>query len=230
MKFLLSFLLIVVILIAGGFFYLTRPKNLGITYTAADLQSINGKLKVNYESLPANAGTGKTLIASGAHPVDATFSSQELTAGADNRRKNYVYFPFHNVQIRINADGSVEGTATVNYQDAVNYLVALGVSAQDIAEAAAKFKVPNVNLPVYLKASGSITNNVGAISIQTATIANIPVPQGLVNQYGPGINGLVESVIKDREPSYNVEKLEVVNGQVHFKGTSPDKEQAVTSL
>jgi hypothetical protein len=230
MKVLLSFLLIVIILVAGSFFFLTRPKNLGITYTPANLKSISEKLKVDYESLSASAGTEKTLIASGAHPVDATFSSEELTAGADNRRKNYVYFPFHNVQIRVNADGSIEGTATVNYQDAVNYLMALGVSSRDITEAAAKFKVPHINLPVYLKASGSITNNVGAISIQAATIANIPVPQGLVNQYGPGINGLVESVIKERQPSYNVEKLEVVSGQVHFKGTSPDKEQAVTSF
>ncbi|MBI5127308.1 hypothetical protein HZA76_02525 [Candidatus Roizmanbacteria bacterium] len=230
MKLILSLLLIIVVTFIGAFFYLRQPKNLGVTYTQADLKSIYGKLKVTFEPLPTNAGTEKTLIVSGSHPVDANFSSQELTAAVDNRRKNYIYFPFRNVQIRVNPDGSVEGAGTVNFQDAVNYLVALGVSYQDIAKAAAKFKVPNADLPVYLKVSGSILNNLGHLSVESASIVNIPVPQGLVNQYGPAINDLVESVIKDRQPSYNIEKLEVVNGKVHFKGTSPDKEQAVRSL
>ncbi len=230
MKFLLSLILIIAALAAGAFFFLRQPKDLGITYTQADLKSIYGKLNVVFEPLPSNAGTEKTLIVSGAHPVDTTFSSQELTAGADNRRKNYIYFPFRSVQIRVNPDGSVEGSATVNYHDAVNYLVALGVSYQDVVKAAAKFKVPDVNLPVYLKATGAVTNNLSKITIQSATIANIPVPQGLVNQYGPGVNDLVESVIKDRQPSYNIEKLEIVDGKVHFKGTAPDKEQAARSL
>ncbi len=230
MKFIFSFLLILAIVVVGVFFYLRQPKNLGVTYNQADLKSIYGKLKVVFEPLPTNAGTEKTLIVSGAHPVDATFSSQELTAAADNRRKNYIYFPFRNVQIRVNSDGSVEGSGTVNFKDAVNYLVALGVSYQDIVKAAAKFKVPNADLPVYLKVSGTILNNLGHLSVQSVSIANIPVPQGLVNQYGPAINDLVESVIKDRQPSYNIEKLEVQNGKVHFKGTSPNIEQAARSL
>lgn len=230
MKFILSFLVIFAFLVGGAFFYLTRPKDLGIKYTEKDLKSIYSKLNVKFESLPTNSGTGKTLIVSGAHPVDQYFTSQELTAGADNRQKQYAYFPFKNVQIRINSDGSVEGSAVVTYNDAVNYLMALGVSSGDIAEAAAKFKVPKANLPVYLKASGSITNNASNITISSATIANIPVPQDLVNQYGPSINDLVESVIEERRPSYNIEKLEVVNGKVHFKGTSPDVEQAARSL
>ena len=230
MKLILSLFLFFGLLIGGAFFYFSQAKNLGITYTQADLKSMYSKLDVKFEALPTNSGTGRTLIVSGAHPVDQYFNSSELTAAADNRRKQYIYFPFRNVQIRVNRDGSVEGTAIVNYNDAVNYLVVLGVSYQDVVKAAAKFKIPNINIPVYLKASGSIINNLGHVNIQSANIANIPVPQNLVDQYGPGINDLVESVIKERQPSYNIEKLEVQNGKVHFKGTSPDVEQAVRSL
>lgn len=227
MKTVLAIFLIVVILFSAGVLYMSQPKYLGVKYSDADLKSSYEKLKVTYEPLPSDAPKGKTLMVSGSHPVDQSFSSEELTALADNRKKNYAYFPFRKVQIRVNPEGSVEGAATVNYQSAVNYLLALGVSNKDITEAAAKFKVPNANLPVYLKVSGSVVNNLGHITVQSASIANIPVPQNLVNKYGPGINNLVESVIRDRQPSYNIEKLEVTDGKVHFKGTSPDVEMAV---
>lgn len=230
MKTILIFLLGIVVLIGGGVWYLLQPKSLGISYTPADLASIYKKVNVIFEPLPAGTPVGKSLVLIGAHPVDTMFTSSELTAGADNRSSQYAYFPFRNVQIRVNSDGSVEGSATVNYSDAVRYLVALGVSSEDIAEGAKKFNIPNASLPVYLKVSGSVANNISSITVQQAQIARISVPQDLVNQYGPALNGLVESIIRVRQPSYNIQKLDVENGSVHFVGSSPDKEQAVKSF
>src|SRR3989338_5548941 len=230
MKKLLFILVFLVLLLAAAGFYLLKPKALGVTYGKQALASAKEKLAVTYAPLPADAGADKVLLVSDSHPVDQTFSSQELTALADNRQKDFPYFPFKNVQIRVNADGSVEGSATVNYQDAVNYLVALGVSQEVIAEGAAKFKIPPTDLPVYLKVSGSITENTSQIAVAAAKIANLNIPQSLVDQYGPALNGLVESVTKDRQLSYSIETLEVVNGQVHFLGTSPDQEMAARSI
>jgi len=227
LKFLLIFFVIIFVLAAAGIYYILQPKSLGIKYTEADLASFNQKIKVTPEALPTDTPLGKTLMAIGSHPVDETFTSEELTAIADNRHKTYVYFPFNKVQIRVNSDGSVEGSATVNFQDAVNYLMALGVSAADIEAGAAKFKIPKAAFPVYLKVSGNVERNKSNITVANAKIANIPIPANLIKEYGPGINVLVESVIKDRQPSYNIEKLEVVDGRVRFKGTSPDREQTV---
>ena len=227
MKKLFIFLVILFILAGAVIFYLLQPKTLGIRYTAADLQSIKGKINVTNEPLPTNSPIGQTLIVSGSHPVDTSFTSEELSALADNRHKDYAYFPFRNVQIRVNNDGTVEGSATVNYQDAVNYLVSLGVSASDITEGAAKFKIPNASLPVYLKVSGSVENNQSTIDVQQAKIANIGIPQNYITDYSPALNNLIDSVIRDRQPSVNINKLEVKDGQVLFQGTAPDKEQAV---
>ena len=229
MKKFFIFLIVIFILAGAVIFYLLQPKTLGIRYTAADLQSIKGKIKISNEPLPTNSPIGQTLIVSGSHPVDASFTSEELTAIADNRHKDYAYFPFRNVQIRVNNDGSVEGSATVNYQDAVNYLVSLGVSASDIAKGAAKFKIPNANLPVYLKVSGTISDNQSQINVQQAKIANISIPQNYITDYSPALNNLIDSIIQDRQPSVNINKLEVSGSQVHFKGTSPDVEKTVRS-
>ncbi len=230
MKKVLLFLLGVLVLIGGGVWYLLQPKNLGISYTPSDLASIYKKVNVSFEPLPAGTPPGKSLIVSGSHPIDQTFSSAELTAAIDNRHSEYAYFPFRQVQIRVNADGSVEGSATVNYSDAVRYLVALGVSSEDIAEGAKKFNIPNANLPVYLKVSGSVANNASSITVHQAQIARINIPENLVNTYGPALNGLIDSIIKSRAPSVNIQKLNVENGNVHFVGIAPNKEQAVKSL
>ncbi len=230
MKTILLFLLGIVVLIGGGVWYLLQPRNLGISYSPADLASIYKKVGVVFEPLPAGTPPGKSLIVSGSHPVDQTFSSAELTAAIDNRSSQYAYFPFRHVQIRVNADGSVEGSATVNYSDAVRYLVALGVSSKNIAEGAKKFTIPNANLPVYLKVNGSIAGNTSRIMVEQAQIARISVPQDLVTQYGPALNGLIDTIIKSRQPSVNIQKLDVENGTVHFVGSAPDKEQAVKNL
>lgn len=227
MKKLLLVLIGFAVLLAAGGWFLLKPKSLGVSYTKEDLNSAKQKLAVTYAPLPADTPAGATLIVSGSHPVDKTFTSAELTALADNRRSDYAYFPFKNVQIRVNNDGTIEGSATVNYQDAVNFLLTLGVSQTDINEGAAKFKVPKANLPVYLKASGSITNNDSQINFLSASLANISVPENLIQQFQPAVNALIESVIKSRQPSYNIDKLEIVNGAVHFLGTSPDTEMAV---
>lgn len=230
MKAILLFLLGIVVLIGGGVWFLLQPKSLGISYTPADLSSMYKKVGVSFEPLPAGSPSNKSLIVSGSHLVDQTFTSSELTAAVDNRHREYAYFPFRNVQIRVNADGSVEGSATVNYSDAVRYLVALGVSSEDIAEGAKKFNIPNANLPVYLKVAGSITGNTSRITVQQAQIARISIPQDLVTQYGPALNGLIDSIIKARQPSINIQKLNVENGTVHFVGSAPDKEQAMKNL
>ena len=179
--------------------------------------------------MPADQAVTKTIIVSGSHPVDQSFSSAELTAAVDNRHNDYAYFPFRNVQIRVNPDATVEGSATINYQDAVNYLVSLGVSRAAIAEGTAKFKIPNADLPVYLKASGTIINNNSQINFAAAKIANINVPQNLITQFQPAVNGLIESIIQSRQPSYRIDKLEIVNNQIHFLGTAPNQEMAAKS-
>lgn len=230
MKTILLFLLGIIVLVGGGVWYLLQPKSLGISYTPADLSSMYKKVGVTFEPLPAGAAPNKSLIVSGSHPVDQTFSSAELTAAIDNRHREYAYFPFRHVQIRVNADGSVEGSATVNYSDAVRYLIALGVSSEDIAEGAKKFNIPNANLPVYLKVAGSVAGNSSSITVNQAQIARISIPENLVTQYAPALNGLIDSIIKMRQPSVNIQKLDVENGTVHFVGSAPDKEQAVKSF
>ena len=99
-----------------------------------------------------------------------------------------------------------------------------------LPKAQKKFNIPNANIPVYLKVAGSIAGNTSRITVQQAQIARISIPKNLMTQYGPALNGLIDSIIRSRQPSYNIQKLDVENGMVRFVGSAPDKEQAVKKL
>lgn len=224
MKKFLIFLLVSTVISVGIYMYMMNPKGLGVMASEADRESGEQKLGVKFESLPDNAT--QTIQVSGAHSVDVNLSSEELTALANSRREQYGYFPFRNVQIRVNADGSVEGSATINYDDAVKYLTTFGVKASDIERATGEFKIPKIDIPLYMKVSGNVKNNVSNIDVSAVTIASIPVPRELVDKYAPGVDLLVEQVIRQRQPSYRIDTLEVKDSKIHFAGTAPDVEMA----
>lgn len=238
MKKILFFFLIVFIGIVFLFGYLgfipglstllgaDKPKDLGIKYNDQTKKSAVSKLDVVFEQLPKSS-TNKSLELTGSHAVDQVFSSEELTALADTRQSQYKYFPFKQVQIRVNSDGSVEGSAILEFNTALSYLQTMGVSIEQVNTAVDKLKIIRGNLPVYLKGFGEVINNESRITIQSAQIARINVPQGYINTYGPAVNTLVDKVISSRRPNYDVQSLKVENGKIHFVGSSPDKEYAI---
>ena len=212
--------------IVSSVFGSNKPKNLGIKYTLEDKKTAVEKLGIKYDQLSAKETAEKGLVLKGSHPVDKLLTSQELTALADTRQKQVALFPFKNVQIRINTDNTIEGSAILEFNTALNYLLTLGVPLEQINQAVDKFKILRGELPVYLKVSGEVANNSSNVTVKSAEIARIPIPQSLVNKYGPSLNNLVEDIISQRRPNHDIKSLKVENGQVHFVGSSPDEELA----
>ncbi|OGK12632.1 hypothetical protein A3C98_00875 [Candidatus Roizmanbacteria bacterium RIFCSPHIGHO2_02_FULL_37_15] len=202
-----------------------QPKKLGITYTQKDKKSADEKLGVKYSQLSAEEKE-KGLVLKGSHPVDKSLTSQELTALADTRQKQFALFPFKKVQIRVNPDGTVEGSGILEFNTALNFLQTLEVPLGEVNKAIDKFKILRGELPVYLKVSGEVVNNISNLAVKSAEIARIPIPQALVSQYGPSLNSLVEDIVSKRQPNYEIRSLKVESGQVHFVGSSPDEEWA----
>lgn len=211
--------------ILSSVFGSNKPKDLGVKYSVEDKTNAVEKLAVKYGQLSSGAAE-KGLVLKGFHPVDKTFTSSELTALADTRQKQFSLFPFKNVQIKINQNGTAEGSGVLEFNTAVDFLQGLGVSLGQINQAVDKLKILRGEIPVYLKVSGDVSNNVSNISVKSAEISKIKVPQTLINLYGPRINDLVEEIVSQRKPHYDIKSLKVEDGKVHFVGNSPDEEWA----
>jgi hypothetical protein len=153
---------------------------------------------------------------SGSKSAQFTLTSAEITAVVKNlgRWKDY---PLRDVQIRINADNSVEATGVIDTGKAIEYAMQLGYAREDIAKVMDQYHIPTVSIPFAVKGSGSITNNASSITIESASVSQIPVPGGIISQNDNAIESVVNMAMQ-KSPGFYAESITVSDGQIHFKG------------
>lgn len=149
-----------------------KPRDLGVIYTEADRLSGRAKSQMEYVSL-ANADTTpggfQTL---GSRPVTAELTSAEITAIMNN--KPWKYYPYKNVQLKFNADGSAEISGVLIKERVAEYGASFGAPKEAIV-------FVNKFLPsepvFYLKGRAALTENkVSLFEPQVFEIGRFPMP------------------------------------------------------
>lgn len=199
-------------------------KDLGIRVTVQDSVDAQAKTGVTLMDLPPETPASESIQLSGSKPTSYEMDSTELTALANNR--SWKYFPFENVQIRIHDDGSVESSGIIKLDAVMNYAQAIGYSQADVEKAMSALSIPHVNLPYYVKASGSVENDAVSLDIQSVSLARIPVPAGYVEQHTPAVVDIIEDGIA-RAPGFSIRSLQFGGGKMVFDGTVPETEAVV---
>lgn len=158
-----------------------KPRNLGIKYTEADRVSGRAKSQIEYGTLPADTPDVNSLVRVGTRAVKTEFTSAEITALANNRP--WKYWPFSNVQVKFNADGSAEMSGVVLKDKLPGYGAFIGAPKQAV-EFALKFLPSN---PIfYLKMKASLVNNkVAVFEPQTFEIGRAPLPLNMFLSFVP---------------------------------------------
>jgi len=82
-----------------------KPKDLGIKYTQMDYESALEKGGGELKKLPTTST--ESILYEGSHKVKEKFTTQELTALAQEKEE-WVDYPLENLQIRINDDDTCE--------------------------------------------------------------------------------------------------------------------------
>ena len=232
-------LLCILILLAGLIFYVLGslfffpPKDLGVRYTPADYASVVKKIGMQKDKAPTTGDIGDyKYVYSGSKNLDAMFTQEELTAWLNEGRPSY--FALKNTQIRINKDNTVEVSGKVNF-DTVKYIIAKNIPNVDWK------KVP---IPIPSKANVYVkSNDPGAIvsaavssadegktpyipggSIISANIGLIPVPISVLSNNNLSIIiSTIKTIIEKDLPGVRIDKLEVLDGKIHFVGQIPEK-------
>jgi hypothetical protein len=186
-KFLLILLIIIIFIpiflltylgffpILSSIFGTDKPRDLGIKYTKEDLKSVRGKSKIEYTALPDSQNPNQTRSFSGARQVTTEFTSKEITATLNNQP--WKLWPYTNVQIKFNGDGSGEISGVLIKNRVASYSEAIGVPPQAI-DFAMKY-LPN-NPVFYLKMAATLENNhVATFNPQSFEIGRMPMPLNL---------------------------------------------------
>jgi hypothetical protein len=183
----------------------TSPRDLGIKYTQEDLKTIRSKSNVEYKVLPDSSTPSQTRQFAGKKDVAGEFTSAEITATMNNQP--WKYWPYRNIQVKFNGDGSGEISGVFIKSKLSGYGSIIGAPKEAI-DFATKF-LPND--PVfYVKMKATLENNkIAVFEPQSFEIGRIPMPLGLFLSMG-GIK-LIESAYAQNPQEMSQELSKVQN-------------------
>lgn len=253
-------LLVLVTLLTAGYLGLVpglskimgsnKPRDLGVQFSEADKTSGRAKSQIVYDTLPENTPTAQSIQRFGKREVNTEFSSAEITALMNNRP--WKYWPYADVQVKFNADGSAEISGILLKDRLAGYGAAIGLP-QAAVDFAQKFLPAN---PVfYVKGKAALANNaVSVFEPQDFELGRVPLPVSVFLSYFPNIlsvdevqaaesNDMVSqlSQIKNKREliiNYINSRLSQINGfyareakfgnnKLVYNGTLPERESTV---
>lgn len=223
----------------------SKPRDLGVKYTEADRASGRAKSQLEYGELPAGTPDEISLQRIGSRPVTTAFTSSEITALMNDRP--FKYWPYKNVQMKFNADGSAEVSGQLIKSRLPGYMASIGIS-KTVADKVVQY-LPS-NTVFYVKGKASLTNNhvslldpskveIGRMSIpinlllssndNTAYAADQASPEGDLSQIS-GKKGKIIDYINQHLASikgFFAKKANFSNDALNFDGNLNEKEMTV---
>lgn len=223
---LITFTILVIAVVALGYIFpgLVWTRNLGVRYTQTDYNSIMDKLNYTKDATPTGDSADLYNYVYGEPTnVDTEFTSEELTAFFNENRPSY--YPLKNVQIKINEDGTIEVAAAANVDYFLNDVLGGKYTREQIQNEIPALGLLPDSVNIYLNFTGSVTNNISTIYINSATVQGIEIPSNYINS--SAAIGVIQSSLNDfiiklnTETGSNFESLTVQNGVIRFKGSVP---------
>ncbi|RIE06050.1 hypothetical protein [Candidatus Cryosericum terrychapinii] len=229
-------LIVIVILVILGLGYLgfvpgvskilgaDEPRDLGVTYTDADLKSMTSKNHVQRVVVESAPDIKSSFVLKGTQAIKNVFTDTEITARL-SQESDWSLNPFTDVQVKIGQDGTVEASGVVRVDRLKGYAEATGMSPQEIeviSKVMDKYKVPKTSFPAYVKGNLTIENNKLDIDLSELYIGKIPVAKALYSQAKIVFEGLVdERLTSGGYGSLDVKSLSFSNGKMNFSGNIP---------
>ncbi|QQS18163.1 hypothetical protein IPL68_06025 [Candidatus Saccharibacteria bacterium] len=224
-------LLLVPLLVAGWYGFVpglstlmgaTKPRDLGVRYSAADLASYKQKTAVvlnDFTSAPDNpTKPGKKTIFADPKTVEGlNLTQSEITAAINDL--GWLWMPLKNVQVRLGNDVvEISGNLNATYaSEVVNFIGGVGYSQSDVDKAASWGKRFANNAAVYIKATGSVQNDQLSFRLQQIQIGRYNVPQDIASRVLS--TGTSNSIARTQHLEVQSAKLQP--GSLVFSGTYP---------
>lgn len=205
----------------GDFFNVTKPKDLGVTYTEEDFDTFMAKTEsrvLPFSEAPKELQTGPGILFTSPKPYDMSFSNSEISARINY--SNWSSMPVENVQVKFSEGGIVEVSGNLisgklkNFASIAGYG---GYSEENVDKGLSWIEKLGANPAFYLKAETEITNNELILNTQNIEINRLGLPSQQANK---AITVAAETIIKSVS-GLDTEKLTITENAFNFKGNAP---------
>jgi len=211
---------LLLVLVSAGYFLVIKPKDLGVRYTQEDVNSVNKKLGIEYNTIEAYKTPSESIKISGTKNVSTKINQREITALLAEHSKNWEYSPLANTQVRINSDNTIEVSGKLNSGKLKGYAEATDLPEQykkAIEENADKLPV---SPSIYIKTELSVKDGKVSEDVKEVKIG----PVSLDAQWFDDNQGFVSELLEDRmkQAGINADSLSFENGEMELDGTIPE--------
>jgi hypothetical protein len=196
----------------------SKAKDLGVTFTAADLQSAKAKIGRIITDLPSTADAVNSIKFSGQKAINTVLTSAEATALFND--KQWKYYPLKNVQIKFNPDGTTEMAAKVIKSRIEGFAQAIGVAASDVKAITDYVKfIPN-DPAVYVKGKLSVVNGKISQAVSSFTVGKLDLTKQIQDNAASVSSWFQNHILTI--PGTTVKNLSVAAGKLSFEGSLPN--------
>lgn len=205
----------------GDFFNVTKPKDLGVTYTKEDYDEFMEKTESQVLSLdkaPEELQTGPGIVFTSPKPYDMSFTNSEISARINY--SNWSSMPVENVQVKFSDGGIIEVSGnliTSKLKNIASIAGYGGYSEENVDKGLNWIEKLGSNPAFYLKAKTEITNNELNLDTESIEINRLGLPADQANK---ALTIAAETIIKS-VTGLDTEKLTITENAYNFKGNAP---------
>ena len=197
-----------------------KPKDMGVTYTAADYASAHARNGTTHSVLPA--GSVPSITFSESHQVNTVYTQAEINALLNNRQ--WTNYPLKDCQLKINPDNTVELSGIIIMNRLKGYEKALNLN--DMGTILDYLKYFPGDPAFYAKGNIEVVNGqIVNTEISEFKVGNL----NFTKQIQDNLPGLINNVYSEiaAYPGFSITTLKFTNGKVQFVGTLPDSARTI---
>jgi hypothetical protein len=213
-----------------------KPRDLGVSFTPADLASAQSKTGRQVVALPPNLPPAESLKFAGSKAVDVSLTQAEFNAYVNDQ---WEYYPVTDVQVKISPDGVAEASGILRI-DRFHGLAETLQVPPDVRDAVKDYvKAIPGNPPFYVKGRAEVINGqITTLDFPEVQIGKLSVPRELPDFKRNAVFGelvipeshlaaLRQSAIDaiywfiGRIPGFSVKSFNFNGGRANFNGTLP---------
>jgi len=217
---LLIILGVIALVVIGLTVVITTPKDLGVKYTKADLDSVNNKLGISYGSLPYSINPLSSIKISGKKLLNQQITESEMTALLNQPSSQWKNYPVSNVQMRINADGTVEMTGRLIAKRFDAYSEATNMPDKYKSLIEDKASLVPVNPSFYYKGNYDVKNGKLEGEMTDLKVGPLEVSKDWTDNNKDFISGFVEDRISSA--GMQIQSATFTAGKLDINGSVPE--------
>ncbi len=197
----------------------TKPVDLGVRYTSADLASINSKVGVTYTTLPASTPAAQSEVVTGSKPLQTQVTQEELTALVNDHSGKWKGYPISDAQVKIEQDGTMKMSGTLRLDRLDNYVAATGATGEQVQQVLSAAKAVGANPRFYGEWKLNVVNGQAVGDVNKIKIGNFDLPQDQVQANKALLLDAIEGRLSQLHIGAN--SITVSGGKLNFSGVVP---------